>query len=107
MPTNEVPKKESTKDQPAAAELETKSEELKPEDAAKVTGGVVAGMAWRRPTFARIDPKEPRMPTNEVPKKESTKDQPAAAELETKSEELKPEDAAEVAGGHQFHIGSA
>jgi hypothetical protein len=44
MPTNEVPEKESTKDQPAAAELETKSEELKPEDAAKVSGGYGHGV---------------------------------------------------------------
>jgi hypothetical protein len=43
VPTNEVPKKESTKDQPAAAELETKSEELKPEDAAEVSGGGIGG----------------------------------------------------------------
>jgi hypothetical protein len=35
---------------------------------------------------------------------ESKKDQPAAAELETKSEELKLEDAEKVAGGHTTHI---
>jgi hypothetical protein len=36
MPTDQdLPKK----DQPASAELETKSEELKPEDAEKVAGG--------------------------------------------------------------------
>ena len=39
MPSNEEPKKESITDQPASAELETKSEELKPEDAEKVVGG--------------------------------------------------------------------
>lgn len=38
MPTNEDAKKDK-KDQPAAAELEHKSEELKQEDAEKVTGG--------------------------------------------------------------------
>ncbi len=35
MPSNEEPKK----DQPASAELEHKSEELKPEDAEKIAGG--------------------------------------------------------------------
>jgi hypothetical protein len=45
------------------------------------------------------------MPTDQdLPKK----DQPAAAELETKSEELKPEDAEKVAGGggHPQHLGT-
>ncbi len=39
MPTKEEPKKESIDDQPAAAELEIKTEELKPEDTEKVAGG--------------------------------------------------------------------
>jgi hypothetical protein len=45
------------------------------------------------------------MPTDQdLPKK----DQPASAELETKSEELKPEDAEKVAGGgsHTPHLGT-
>jgi hypothetical protein len=40
------------------------------------------------------------MPSDEEPKTESIKDQPASAELEIKSEELKPEDAETVAGGN-------
>ncbi len=36
------------------------------------------------------------MPDQDEPKK----DQAAAAELETKSDELKPEDAEKIAGGH-------
>ncbi|MGA7409477.1 MAG: hypothetical protein WBW33_03265 [Bryobacteraceae bacterium] len=40
------------------------------------------------------------MPTNEEPKKEAIKDEPAAAELEHTNEELKHEDAVKIAGGH-------
>jgi hypothetical protein len=44
MPTNEEPKQtDSIKDQPAVAELEAISEELKPEDAERVAGGVGIG----------------------------------------------------------------
>jgi len=46
------------------------------------------------------------MPTNEaLPKKdESVKDQAASAELEHKSEELKPEETEKIAGGHFGYI---
>lgn len=46
------------------------------------------------------------MPSNEEPKEESIQDQPASAELETKSEELKPEDAEKVAGGGNLNRGN-
>ena len=40
MPTNEEPKhEESIKDQPAAAELEKKTEEIQSEDADTISGG--------------------------------------------------------------------
>jgi len=45
------------------------------------------------------------MPTDQdLPKK----DQPAAAELETKSDEIKPEDTEKIAGGggHPPHLGT-
>ena len=42
MPANEQPKQdEPIKDQPAAAEMEKHTEEIKPEDAEKVAGGLV------------------------------------------------------------------
>ncbi len=42
------------------------------------------------------------MPTNEEPKEESLKDQPAAAELEHTNEELTREDAEKIAGGGRY-----
>ncbi len=39
MPNEELIKDESSKDQPAAAELEIKTDELKPEDTDKIAGG--------------------------------------------------------------------
>jgi len=39
MPTDQDKKEELIKDQPAAAELEHKSDEIKPEDAENITGG--------------------------------------------------------------------
>jgi hypothetical protein len=44
------------------------------------------------------------MPTKEEPKHEPTKDQPATAEFEIKSDELKPEDTDKIAGGTPHHI---
>jgi hypothetical protein len=45
------------------------------------------------------------MPANEdLTKDELSKDQPAAAELEIKTDELKPEDTDKIAGGGQHHV---
>ncbi len=44
MPTKEEPKNESISDQAAAAELEIKTDELKPEDTDKIAGG--GGGMW-------------------------------------------------------------